>query len=769
VPYLKANNRIKLIINVFSLILFISFSSYSSNNIILNGSENVATVFKKISFYTDSLGIIDYNKAYLKFLNNEFNQNCENIIANNQSAKEIWFACKILNSSETSENYIIQFPKWDTIKVFAYNNDSVTYKFTTGGSFNVDQKEIKDSRNLIKLNIKPSDEIILLIKISGKFSITKSYDIKFDISNEVSFYRSDSIERYFQGIFLGVIIIMVLYNLFLFLSIRHISYLYYVFMLLGSAFIWISNFRYQYEYFFTWIAPNTTTSYELFISAFFGVFLILFTKSFLDTKSKFKKWNIYLNILIIIIAVIPIMSFLFEPLSDICFFASFLSGILAFISILIVSIYTVIKKIRPARYFLLANIFFSSGTIIFILSNLKLIPNNYFTFHGMQFGNILEIALFSLALADRINILKKENEKNQQQIIHHLIENEKLKDKVNRELEKKVKERTAEINQQKEEIEAQRDEIESQRDLVTLQKNHIEEIHKEVTDSINYAKRIQEAVLPISISSREFLGEHFILFRPKDIVSGDFYWFYKVNNSLIYAVADCTGHGVPGAFMSMLGISFLNEIVRKNEIVIANEVLNELRKEIINALQQKGHSGEQKDGMDMSLIVINQPPKSSERLERSELYHAQWAGANNPLWLVRTVTQSSGLLFEPEVRDTDFPNLENLEEHMNQRFVLQEVKPDKMPIAIYEKMDSFTNHEIQLHSGDTLYLMSDGYQDQFGGPNGKKFLSKNLKQLILTNCQLPMEEQKLILEKTLDNWIGKGEQIDDITILGLKI
>ncbi|OFX17464.1 MAG: hypothetical protein A2033_12075 [Bacteroidetes bacterium GWA2_31_9] len=516
--------------------------------------------------------------------------------------------------------------------------------------------------------------------------------------------------------------------------------------------------------------------------------------------------------------------------------------------------------------------------------------------------------------------------------------------------------RNEEILQNQEEIIAQRDEIEAQRDTVIKQRDQIEEIHKEVTDSINYAKRIQEAMLPdlesekvsggeseyenesakvregesenqhivsqspflkVSLSqsptvptSKSLTFETFILFKPKDVVSGDFYWFSKVNDYLIYAVADCTGHGVPGAFMSMLGISFLNEIVSKKEVTQASHVLDQLRVSIIDALKQTGESGTQKDGMDMSLVVIKSQVQSSksqeeesekvrqgeskqsadndtelqssemrcvepvetfiekesnnnkdlsskyqipnsklqdlesEKLQSSEMfiekepttnlvaitnniqgaqvpcdndlssksqisnskfqgndeqlnirtiehanhelqtttelasstklnnkqsYHAQWAGANNPLWIVRAVTQSSGLLVEPEVRDTKSPNFKNIDETTNQRLVLQEVKPDKMPIAIYERMNKFTNHEFQLNTGDILYLMSDGYEDQFGGLKFKKFLSKNLKQLLVANCQLPMNEQKEVLEKTLVDWIGSGEQIDDITILGIRI
>jgi len=315
-----------------------------------------------------------------------------------------------------------------------------------------------------------------------------------------------------------------------------------------------------------------------------------------------------------------------------------------------------------------------------------------------------------------------------------------------------IRHRNQEILQQKEEISTQRDEIEAQRDLVIIQKEHIEEIHKEVTDSINYAKRIQEAVLPVSAPARAVLGEHFILFKPKDIVSGDFYWATQTRGHvtlLIVAVADCTGHGVPGAFMSMLGISFLNEIVRKQEVTQANHVLNELRKEIINALQQKGVSGEQKDGMDISLLVVN-----------TETNECQWAGANNPLYIVRGGQNPQGL-----TKPVPLQNLEGLEE----------IKGDKMPIAIYERMEPFTNHEFKVENGNCLYLFSDGFADQFGGAKGKKFMYKQFKEILVQTCPgtsqqiKTMNEQKEILDKIINEWIGNNEQIDDITVLGIKI
>jgi len=329
----------------------------------------------------------------------------------------------------------------------------------------------------------------------------------------------------------------------------------------------------------------------------------------------------------------------------------------------------------------------------------------------------------------------------------------------------KLAHQNEEIKQQKEEITSQRDEIEAQRNEISKHRDLVVEQKHEIESSITYAKRIQNAVLPDSDILQMILGEHFLLFRPKDIVSGDFYWATIIKNWQIFTVADCTGHGVPGAFMSMLGVSFLNEIVRKEDVTQANHILNNLRKRIIESLKQKGIFGEQKDGMDIAVCVIN--------LENQQL---QFAGANNPLWIVRIESEKA------RQGESEIENLLTFSSSQSPTFSqekemppfqkvasLVEVKPDKMPIAIYEKMDNFTNHELQLNSGDTIYLMSDGYEDQFGGPKFKKFLSKNLKQLLIANCQLPMNEQKEILEKTLNEWIGEGEQIDDITLLGIRI
>jgi len=300
----------------------------------------------------------------------------------------------------------------------------------------------------------------------------------------------------------------------------------------------------------------------------------------------------------------------------------------------------------------------------------------------------------------------------------------------NEELESIVQERTKEISKQ--------------RDILAEQKQEIE-------DSINYAKRIQQAVLPHDEYIEKIINDFFILFRPKDIVSGDFYWALKIEGKIIITAADCTGHGVPGAFMSMLGMSFLHQIVRIEKHTHAHDILNSLRIKIIEALKQKGVISEQKDGMDMALCVID-----------TKTNKVEFSGANNPLYIV---TKANKLNINSNSTVKLNENL--LEEHNG--FNLFEVKPNKMPIAIYVHMEDFNNNEIQLEKGDCIYMFSDGFADQFGGKKGKKFKYKPFKKLILGNSQKPMKEQHELLEKSFVQWHEGYEQIDDVVVIGLRI
>ncbi|MFO7573982.1 MAG: SpoIIE family protein phosphatase [Bacteroidales bacterium] len=263
---------------------------------------------------------------------------------------------------------------------------------------------------------------------------------------------------------------------------------------------------------------------------------------------------------------------------------------------------------------------------------------------------------------------------------------------------------------------------------VNEQKEIIEQKNQSITDSIQYAARIQNAVLlPIDFLTSWGI-DNFILFKPKDIVSGDFYWGFRKKGRIFIAAADCTGHGVPGGFMSMLGNTFLNEIMITSDLATASEILDKLREEIIRALRQKGVTGEARDGMDISLIILDQKSKT-----------VQYAGANNSIYVV---------------------NNGELTRH----------QADRMPIGIHvTDIAPFKNRIIKVEQGDVIYLFSDGYADQFGGESGKKFMYKPFQNLLLSLSQMPMEEQLDGIDTTFEEWKSGYEQIDDVLVIGLRI
>ena len=256
----------------------------------------------------------------------------------------------------------------------------------------------------------------------------------------------------------------------------------------------------------------------------------------------------------------------------------------------------------------------------------------------------------------------------------------------------------------------------------------IEEKNIDITASINYARCIQQAILPRPGEIRGLKDNIFILYLPKEVISGDFYWFSKTDKKLVITAGDCTGHGVPGALMSMLGISFLGEIVNNRKITESGQILNELRKEVQCALHQKGIRDEAKDGMDISLCIIDMTKNI-----------IQYSGANNNLYLIR-------------------------------KGELIEYYADRMPIGIYDLEDKdFTSQNISTLPGDIIYMFSDGYADQFGGPDRKKYKYTTLKAFLLNIHKLPLPKQKEKLEKEFNGWKRANTQIDDVLILGLRI
>jgi serine phosphatase RsbU (regulator of sigma subunit) len=311
---------------------------------------------------------------------------------------------------------------------------------------------------------------------------------------------------------------------------------------------------------------------------------------------------------------------------------------------------------------------------------------------------------------------------------------------------KKIEEQLKQMLEQKEELETQKKEneekvkllwdqsiaIHKEKERINKLKEEVEEKHQEIIDSVNYAKRIQRALLASNKLLNENLNDYFLFFQPRDIVSGDFYWAaskkIETTKKFYLAVCDSTGHGVPGAIMSILNISCLNEAVNKDDLNLPHQLLDQTRAKIMEHMANDGSEEGGKDGMDAVLACFD--------FENNKL---EFAAANNPLWLIR-----------------------------NNELI--EYKPDKMAVGKpMGEIAPFTLQQIELQKNDLIIMITDGFPDQFGGPKGKKFMSKNLKELLISLSNKTMPEIKDSLKKSLDEWKGNLEQVDDVLVFGIRV
>ena len=271
-------------------------------------------------------------------------------------------------------------------------------------------------------------------------------------------------------------------------------------------------------------------------------------------------------------------------------------------------------------------------------------------------------------------------------------------------------------------------EVETATKEIREQKEQVEEAHKEITDSINYAERIQRSFLATKELLDKNLNDYFVYFQPKDIVSGDFYWAKKLSNGQFAMVnADSTGHGVPGAIMSILNISSIEEAIKEGS-THPNDIFNKTRQFIINRLKKDGSSEGGKDGMDASIVCFD--------FKKNKF---SYTAAQNPIWVIR----NSELI---------------------------EIKPEKMPIGKHDNDNMpFLGGDFEIEKGDQIYTLTDGFQDQFGGPRGKKFMIKKMREYILSISHLPMKEQHQLIKEAFTNWKGDIEQVDDVCVIGVRI
>lgn len=348
------------------------------------------------------------------------------------------------------------------------------------------------------------------------------------------------------------------------------------------------------------------------------------------------------------------------------------------------------------------------------------------------------LMIMSIPLSMSIYLARKFALTNQS-LEHRLIEVEQLSEKTL----KQEKEKQQLLASQNEYLESQ---VKERTEEVVKQKEIIEEKHKEITDSIAYAKRLQEAILPSQEFINQQIQQNFVLYKPKDIVAGDFYWAENIGNLFFIAAADSTGHGVPGAMVSVVCSNALNRSVKEFNLTETGKILDKTRELVIETFEK--NNTEVKDGMDISLLCID---KQNQKIF--------WSGANNPLWFIQNTVTSS------EVEKSTFSGIDSARQNIE----LIEIKADKQPIGKSYDIKSFNTHEIEYKVGTSFYLFTDGLADQFGGPKGKKFKYKQFEELLVSINELAMKEQAILINQKFEEWRGILDQVDDLCIIGIRV
>ncbi len=643
-----------------------------------------------------------------------------------------WICLKLIGSGVRDEVVALQigsvFETWSEITFYQPVEDEAFRVERSGTDLDPENKPVKQWRNYFNVDVAANSEATIYIRLHSNALRFHPKAIFISVGDAASVSKGSDEFTYAQGIFQGILWVMAFYNLLLFFIIRDKLYLYYVLMIIG---IQLNVFYYyRYIYFLFPTSQHLIRSFIVISHLFMIGGGLLFLRSFLNVKELLPKWDFYIKIInyVLVFAVLVFIAdhlFLQYPVwNDPFGFYKYaqltivLIGIVATILGFIIGILTLRKGYSAARYYLIATSGLFLGGVFYGLSYLintqgdSLVNSDIFMYL-FQGGVVIQLVFYALGIGYQVNRLEREKS-------DALAENLELQKETTSLLEKKVKQRTVEIEQQKEEIEAINTTLMEQKGLM-------EKRNQDITSSINYARRIQDAVLPDLRSLKRSVPNCFVLYSPRDIVSGDFYWFAQKDNEIILAAADCTGHGVPGAFMSILGDSYLNQIVNLQGITKADSILSRLHGQIRRALRQS--STENKDGMDISICVIN--------LEHN---YVTFAGAKRPLLYIQN--------------DTIF-----------------EVKGDKYSVGGFQTKaeNAYTSHQIDFSIPTAFYIFSDGYVDQFGGENGRKFMINNFKSLLLEIHKEPMVRQRQLLSQKFEEWKGNHKQIDDVIVVGFQV
>lgn len=692
------NKKIRLLLAFISLLIV--FQSKAKEPIIISKQKSVLHLAKHAKFIQDFEHELTLNR-FLELSDKELDAfNSDNPYLDFTSAS-YWMKVRVKNDENTPQLYYLEVarPLTNLVKLYVLDeNNEIINKWETGDNLPFSERVFPYRKFIFPIKFPANKTLKFVLQTKSDGEILK-LPMKFYTIGGFSEFIAK--ENFFIGLYYGFLsLVFILFSFFGFALKQRLYSIFVMYVFFFGLFQFsLDGFAYQYFW------PNNPWLGNHAILIFAGI-SILALLVYADIILEFYKIkNIYYQLykLFYIIAVVGLIgSFSSGKTYEITF--PLLNGLSLFMAFyFFIGIFLKFKTDNKPGFILTAAfVFLWLGALTFVASNVNFISSEFLANNALKIGSTIEITFLSLAMAGRYRENQKEKISAQEIAYSRLLEVNTLKSKQTEELELQVKERTKEI---------------SDKNLLLVQQN------KEIINSINYAKRLQNAILPSEALFESCFKEYGILYLPKDIVSGDFYWLEKTETHVFFAVADCTGHGVPGALVSVVGYNALNRCINELKLTDTASILDQMTLLVEETFSKNNNAVS--DGMDISICSWDYKNK------------IEFSGAFNPIYLIRN------------------------EE-------LFEIKGNKQPIGKFIKREPFLKHEINLLKGDSLYLFSDGYADQFGGEHGKKLKYSEFKKYLLKCNQQPANQMETFLKKHFDDWKREEEQIDDVCIINIR-
>jgi len=720
-----------------SLLLVLPFSLFgygqSANEIVLTDENLGISLGENVGVFEDKTNAFPAVNALLELIDDPFVKTEQAIPDFNFTANRFWLRFTLTNHSSKTD-FIFETGRTVTNKVefFEVEEKRAVQHYISGDDFAYNDKKIIHRKNLFPIALEQNESKTFYVKLESDGELLFAPII---VHDHMGFFAEDFKDQFTNGFYYGLIALVVIIYFFFFIFLRDRSFLFYILYAFSQGILQFSLDGYSHHHIFP-KGGYFTSHLLLFFAGLTVLFSLTYVNHFLNLKKHSQGLLKIFNISRFAIGLIIIMSLIPGPLYELSFpiinGASLFSVLLA--AYAIIRLRT--KGVEVDLFFALAFIILIIGGVVFILGNISVVGDKMISLGALKISSALEFVILSISMSNKYGKLKKEKELAQKEALITLEEKNALMDESNTKLERQVKERTSEIE---------------------LQKEELSKINEEIVSSIKYALRIQEAILPSDEHVNLLIPNSFILYRPKDVVSGDFYFIEATSTAnvsdasrfVLVAAVDCTGHGVPGAFMSIVGNNLLTQTLTKSAVSSPGEVLNYLNEGVNRTLRRTIDGKAISDGMDIAMCALNH--------DHTKLF---FAGAKNPLYLSRHKS-----VFD----QNDIPEAMHVIAE-TEDVVLLEIKGDKHPIGnSSDELIPFINHTIDLMVDDQIYVFTDGYADQFGGPKSKKFNYRRFRELLIKISSMPMADQKATLETEFIKWLGTEEQIDDVLVISFKI